>query len=176
MTNRNPNFQEAMEIAATWLKQWDEEEISDEVMADRAAELLASRDGARGFFVVSLAGESTLMDRLPDALVIKLREAGDGVVDLTARNLAMSAAMVVHHRNNGDEAQAMGSERVNQRCTELLRQLDSQRVKERLETLLEAASHSRGDDLSFLERWGYNKDQKEAIGEAVHAVAETGRP
>ena len=176
MTNRNPNFQEAMEIAATWLKQWDEEEISDEVVADRAAELLASRAGARGFFVVSLAGESTLMDRLPDALVIKLREAGDGVVDLTARNLAMSAAMVVHHRNNGDEAQAMGSERVNQRCTELLRQLDSQRVKERLETLLEAASHSRGDDLSFLERWGYNKDQKEAIGEAVHAVAETGRP
>ena len=172
MTNRTPSFQEAMEIAATWLKQWDEEEISDEVMADRASELLASRDGARGFFVVSLAGESTLMDRLPEPLVIKLREVGDGVVDLTARNLAMSAAMVVHHRNNGDETQAMGSERVNQRCTELLRHLDSQRVKERLETLLDAASHSHGDDLSFLERWGYDAEQKNAIGEAVEAVAE----
>jgi hypothetical protein len=172
MTNRTPNFQEAMEIAATWLKQWDDEEISDEVMADRAAELLASRDGARGFFVVSLAGESTLMDRLPDALVIKLREAGDGVVDLTARNLAMSAAMVVHHRNNGDDEQAAGSERVNARCCELLRLLDPHLVKNRLEILLEAAHHSRGDDLAFLERWGYDERQKQAIREAVEAVAD----
>ena len=94
------------------------------------------------------------------------------VVDLTARNLAMSAAMVVHHRSNGDDAQAAGSERVNQRCTELLRHLDSQRVKDRLEVLLEAANQSRGEDLAFLERWGYNDDQKQAIGDAVVAVAE----
>lgn len=161
-----------MEIAAGWMKQWDQDEISDEVMADRAGALVASRDGARGFFVVSLAGDSALMDRLPDALLIKLREAGDGVVDLTARNLAMSAAMAVHHRNNNDDEQAAGSERVNQRCSELLRQLDSQRVKDRLEILLEAANHSRGEDLAFLERWGYDEHQKQAIGEAVQAVAE----
>ena len=172
MTQREPSFQEAMEIAAGWMTQWDNEEISDEVIADRVAELVASRDGARGFFVVSLAGDSALMDRLPEALVIKLREAGDGVVDLTARNLAMSAAMVVHHRNNGDNDQEAGSERVNQRCTELLRQLDSQRVKTRLEVLLEAATQRRGDDLAFLERWGYDDQQKQAIGDAVHAVAE----
>ena len=117
MTQREPSFQEAMEIAAGWMTQWDQEEISDEVLADLVGELVASRDGARGFFVVSLAGDSTLMDRLPDALLIKLRQAGDGVVDLTARNLAMSAAMAVHHRNNGDDEQASGSERVNQRCS-----------------------------------------------------------
>ena len=161
-----------MEIAAGWMKQWDQDEISDEVMADRVGALVASRDGARGFFVMSLAGDSALMDRLPDALLIKLREAGDGVVDLTARNLAMSAAMAVHHRNNNDDEQAAGSERVNQRCSELLRQLDSQRVKDRLEILLEAANHSRGEDLAFLERWGYDEHQKQAIGEAVQAVAE----
>ena len=172
MTQREPSFQEAMEIAAGWMTQWDQEEISDEVMADLVGELIASRDGARGFFVVSLAGDSALMDRLPDALVIKLREAGDGVVDLTARNLAMSAAMAVHHRNNGDDEQASGSERVNQRCSELLRQLDSQRVKDRLEVLLDAANHSRGEDLAFLERWGYDDLQRRAIGDAVQAVAD----
>ena len=84
----------------------------------------------------------------------------------------MSAAMAVHHRNNGDDEQASGSERVNQRCSELLRQLDSQRVKDRLEMLLDAAKHSRGEDLAFLERWGYDEHQKQAIGEAVQAVAE----
>ena len=172
MADQQPTFQQAMEITATWLQQWDQEEISDEVLADRIGELVASRDGARGFFVVSLAGDSLLMDRLPEALVLKLREAGDGVVDLTARNLAMSAAMVVHHRTNSDDEQAAGSERVNQRCTELLRHLDSQRVKDRLEVLLEAARQNQGDDLAFLERWGYDDRQKQAIGDAVIAVAE----
>lgn len=85
MSALEPTFQQAMEIAASWLQQWDGEEISDEVLADRVAELVASRDGARGFFVVSLAGDGALMDRLPEPLVIKLRDAGAGVVDLTAR-------------------------------------------------------------------------------------------
>ncbi|MGC6481971.1 MAG: hypothetical protein ACON4T_00160 [Synechococcus sp.] len=172
MTTLEPSFQQAMEIAAGWLQQWDDEQISDEVLADRVGELVASRDGARGFFVVSLAGDSALMDRLPEALIHALRGAGDGVVDLTARNLAMSAAMAVHHRAQGDASQAAGSERVNARCTELLRQLESQRVKNRLETLLEAAAQNRGEDVSFLERWGYSAEQKAAIYAAIDAVAD----
>ncbi|MEB3157925.1 MAG: hypothetical protein VKK03_00525 [Synechococcus sp.] len=172
MTALEPTFQQSMEIAAGWLKQWDDEEISDEVLADRVGELVASRDGARGFFVVSLAGDSALMDRLPEPLIHKLQEAGDAVVDLTARNLAMSAAMIVHHRTRGDAGQASGSERVNARCTELLRLLESKRVKERLETLLEAVVHNCGDDVSFLERWGYGADQKLAIQASIEAVAD----
>ena len=73
MADQQPTFQQAMEITAAWLQQWDNEEISDEVLADRIGEMVASRDGARGFFVVSLAGESVLMDRLPDAVVGQLR-------------------------------------------------------------------------------------------------------
>ena len=98
-----------MEITAAWLQQWDNEEISDEVLPDRIGEMVASRDGARGFFVVSLEGESVLMDRLPDAVVGQLRGAGAGVVDLSFRNLAMSTATAVHHRRTGDGAQQAGS-------------------------------------------------------------------
>ena len=57
-----PNFQQSMEITAQWLNLWEAGELSDEVLADRVAELVASRDGARGFFVISLAGDSPLMD------------------------------------------------------------------------------------------------------------------
>ena len=92
-----PSFQQAMEITAQWLQLWEHGELSDEVLADRVGELVASRDGARGFFVVSLAGDSPLMDRLPDSVVLALRGGGDGVVDLSARNLAMSTAMTLHH-------------------------------------------------------------------------------
>jgi hypothetical protein len=170
-TPLQPTFQQAMEITAQWLALWENGELSDEVLSDRVAELVASRDGARGFFVVSLAGDSPLMDRLPDPVVLALRQAGDGVVDLSARNLAMSTAMALHHQRNGDAGQQGGSERVQLRCTELLRLLEPSAVKQRLETLLEATD-GRGEDVAFLDRWGYDADQRAAIAEAVLAVAE----
>jgi hypothetical protein len=166
-----PTFQQAMEIAAQWLNLWGEGQLSDEVLADRLAELVGSRDGARGFFVVSLAGDWPLMDRLPDPVVLVLRQAGDGVVDLSVRNLAMSTAMALHHQRNGDAAQHGRSERVQLRCTDLLRLLEPVAVKQRLETLL-AATAGSGEDVAFLDRWGYDAEQKAAIAEAVLAVAE----
>ena len=76
MADLQPSFQQAMEITAAWLQNWENEEMTDEVLADRIGEIVASRDGARGFFVVSLAGDSALMDRLPDAVVGQLRNGG----------------------------------------------------------------------------------------------------
>jgi hypothetical protein len=166
-----PTFQQAMEITAQWLGLWEHGELSDEVLSDRVAEMVASRDGARGFFVVSLAGDYPLMDRLPDPVVLALRQAGAGVVDLSVRNLAMSTAMVLHHQRSGDAGQQAGSERVQLRCTELLRLLEPSAVKDRLETLLEGAA-GRGEDVAFLDRWGYDAEQKAAIADAVEAVAE----
>lgn len=171
-TPLEPTFQQAMEITAQWLGLWENGELSDEVLADRVGELVASRDGGRGFFVVSLVGDCPLMDRLPEALVLQLRAAGEGVVDLTARNLAMSTAMALHHQRAGDPAQQGSSERVSARCTELLRQLEPDAVKTRLETLLAAARDGAGDDVAFLDRWGYDAEQKAAIAAAIEAVAE----
>jgi hypothetical protein len=170
-TLREPSFPQAMEIAAQWLGLWEHGELSDEVLADRVGELVASRDGARGFFVVALAGDCPLMDRLPEPLVIALRTAGAGVVDLTTRNLAMSTAMALHHGRSGDEAQRGGSERVAARCHELLRLLEPTAVRDRLETLL-AATGGEGDDVAFLDRWGYDIEQRQAIAAAVLAVAD----
>lgn len=167
-----PTFQQAMEITAQWLALWENGELSDEVLADRVAELVTSRDGGRGFFVVSLAGDSPLMDRLPEPLALKLRAAGAGVVDLSVRNLAMSTAMAVQHRRSGDGDQQAGSERVRARCTELLRWLEPVAVKARLETLLAAARDGAGEDGAFLDRWGYDAEQRQAIVAAIEAVAE----
>ena len=170
-TPLQPTFQQAMEITAQWLGLWENGELSDEVLGDRVAEMVASRDGARGFFVVSLAGDYPLMDRLPDPVVLALRQAGAGVVDLSVRNLAMSTAMALHHQRSGDGGQQAGSERVQLRCTELLRLLEPSLVKDRLETLLEGTA-GRGEDVAFLDRWGYDAEQRAAIADAVVAVAE----
>jgi hypothetical protein len=171
MTISTPSFPEAMQISGDLVALWESGELSDEVMADRVGVLVASRDGARGFFVVALAGDSPLMDRLPEPLVATLRLGGEEVVDLTARNLAMSTAMVVQHRRNGDADQQAGSERVQARCTELLRQLEPSQVKRRLERMLTATA-GLGEDVTFLQRWGYDSEQLQAIGVAIHAVAE----
>ena len=162
----DPSFAQAMEITAQWIGLWEGGELSDEVLAERVGELVASRDGARGFFVVALAGDSALLDRLPEPLAQALRLAGAGVVDLTARNLAMSTAMAVQHGRQGDDQQQGRSERVQRRCAELLQWLDPTLVAQRLEVLLEATAGS-GEDVSFLQRWGYDREQTGAIAEAI---------
>ena len=172
-----PTFQQAMEITAQWLALWEAGELSEEVLADRVGELVASRDGARGFFVVALAGDSPLLDRLSEPLLLQLRQAGELVVDLTARNLAMSTAMAVAHGRSGDSEQQAGSLRVQARACELLRHLEPQAVRDRLETLLAAANDASGeeaiaDDRAFLERWGYDPQQRQAIAAAIEAVAD----
>ena len=175
-----PSFPQAMEIAAQWIGLWEGGELSDEVLADRVGELVASRDGARGFFVVSLTGEAPLLDRLPEALLVALRQAGAGVVDLTARNLAMSTAMALHHQRTGDQEHQAGSERVRRRSTELLRHLEPVAVKQRLESLLAAAKDPAEaeqavvEDRAFLDRWGYDSEQRRAIADAIESVADGG--
>jgi hypothetical protein len=169
---REPSFSQAIEITGQWLALWEAGELSDEVLADRVAELVASRDGARGFFVVALVGEAALMDRLPEPVVLQLRAAGEGVVDLMARNLAMSTAMALHHLRSGDEEQQAGSERVATRSRELLRLLEPSLVKSRLETLLAAARDGSGEDVTFLDRWGYDAEQRAAITVAIESVAD----
>ncbi len=190
-----PSFPQALAITGQWLELWENGELSDEVLADRVAELVVNRDGGRGFFAVSLAGDSPLLDRLPEPLVLALRAVGAPVVDLCLRNLAMSTAMALHHARSGDPQQQAGSERVASRCTELLRLLDPSQVKQRLETLWAAArageSSSEGsgngigdgqaasattssikEDQAFLQRWGYDAEQRQAIACALEAVAE----
>ena len=169
MNDQKPTFKEAMEATMIWCKSWENDEISDEVISDRIGELIKRVEGARGFFVVSLSIDCPLMDRVPDALIFQLRSSRDIVIDLTVKNLAMSSAMVItHHKNN--DSQEIQSERIKIRCIELLKLLESNAVKKRLDVLLEATK-GNGTDLKFLNKWGYNDKQINAISESIYEVA-----
>ena len=169
MNEQKPTFKEAMQASMIWCKSWENNEISDEVISDRIGELIKTMEGARGFFVVSLSIDCPLMDRFPDALIFQLRSAGEIVVDLTVKNLAMSSAMIITHRKNGNPQQIQ-SERIKMRCIELLKLLDSNQVKKRLDVLLEATK-GNGEDLKFLERWEYDDEQVNAISKSIYEVA-----
>jgi len=163
-------FQEAIAQSAEWIRLWEAEELSDDVLADAVGALVRERDGARGFFVASLTSDSPLMDRLPEPLVHQLMLAGEGVVDLTVRNLAMSTAMMIHHARNQDQDLLENSARVQSRCQELLRQLEPALVKERLEKMLRGL-RGEGTDQAFLERWGYDSEQKKMIESILFSIA-----
>jgi len=169
MNEQKPSFREAMQASMIWCKSWENDEISDEVISDRIGELLKTVEGARGFFVISLSIDCPLMDRLSEALIFQLRSSGEIVIDLTVKNLAMSSAMIITHRKNKDP-QEMQSKRIKIRCIELLKLLDSTQVKKRLDVLLEATK-GNGTDLKFLNKWGYNDEQINAILESIYEVA-----
>ena len=169
MNDQKPTFKQAMEATMIWCKSWENDEISDEVISDRIGELIKTVEGARGFFVVSLSIDCPLMDRFPDALIFQLRSSEEIVVDLTVKNLAMSSAMVIAHHENNDP-QRNQSERIKIRCIELLKLLDTNQVKKRLDVLLEATK-GNGADLEFLNKWGYNDKQIKAISESIYEVA-----
>tara|TARA_B100000579_G_C22241561_1_gene580722 strand:+ start:60 stop:572 length:513 start_codon:yes stop_codon:yes gene_type:complete len=169
MNDQKPTFKEAMQASMIWCESWSNDEISDEVISDRIGELVKTVEGARGFFVVSLSIDCPLMDRVPDPLIFQLRRSGDIVIDLTVKNLAMSSAMIITHRKNED-SQEIQSEKIRTRCIELLKLLDSNKVKKRLEVLLEATK-GIGEDLKFLNKWGYNDEQINAIAKSIYEVA-----
>jgi hypothetical protein len=79
--------------------------------------------------------------------------------------------MALHHKRAEHFDQQTLSERVQRRSTELLRQLEPASVKRRLEGLL-AATRGEGEDVAFLDRWGYDEEQRTAIANAIEAVAE----
>ena len=52
---RAASFSQAINITAQWCKDWGEEILSEEVLADRIAELIKTRNGLRGFFAYALS-------------------------------------------------------------------------------------------------------------------------
>jgi hypothetical protein len=161
----SPSFEQAMDVVSLWLKSWEEGQLSDEAIAHQVGEMIATKNGPRGFFVVSLTSECPLMDRLPSSLVSELRDAGDSVVSLMGMNLAMSTAMQDHHTRNGDELASAGSKRVQSRSIQLLQRLEPTLVNQHLTELQ--------SDTAFMDRWGYDTEQRKLIVNVIETVLAT---
>tara|TARA_Y100001968_G_C19431332_1_gene757205 strand:+ start:2306 stop:2827 length:522 start_codon:yes stop_codon:yes gene_type:complete len=171
MKKKKPSFEQAMNAATLWCNAWEEGTLSDEVLADRIGELVDSPEGARGFFVISLSGEWTLMDRLPDPIIFQLRKAGEMVVELAVKNLVMSSAMTVEHKRKKNLGHLAGSKKVARRCIDLLRLLDPNQVKIQLESVLEGTLKGEGNFVAFFKVWQYDSEQKTEISRNINAVA-----
>ena len=79
----------------------------------------------------------------------------------------MSTAMAITHRRNGDAEQAQGSDRVAKRTSLLIEKVDLSEVQAIATQMKDSAKTNAGDYAAFLEKWGYDDEQKIAIANVL---------
>lgn len=154
----NNSFEESIEQTIALLNRSD---LSPQALAEEIARLIASENGARGFFVTFLTGDWELADRPTPYLIEALSHFPHQ--DLLVKNLAMSTAMAITHRRQDRLDLAQGSDRVQQRSVELIRQINSPELQEILLSML------KGNYETFLTKWNYDEEQRQAITEQLKA-------
>ena len=137
ITFKNPSFTQSINIANKWCKEWGEDLLSEEVLADRVAELIKTKNGMRGFFAYALSDQNCyLLDKLPFSFVFKLQEAGNDVVEIIVKNLIMSSAQVIAHERDNNIEYKSNSENISERCKNILRVLETKSVTKNITQIM----------------------------------------
>ena len=169
ITSEKPSFYQSIDIANQWCKDWEEELLSDEVLADRVAELVKTKNGMRGFFAYALSDVNcSLLDKLPNSLIFKFVEGGEQIVDITLKNLIMSSAQIINHQRDNKPNYEEISTNISDRCINILRVLDTKLVKKKVTIILENLD-KLGNSMNNSKN--YDFQQKEFIREKISNIA-----
>jgi len=168
-TYEKPSFYQSIEIASQWCKEWEQELLSDEVLADRVAELVKTKNGLRGFFAYALSDiNCSLLDKLPSSLIFKFSERGEQIVEITLKNLIMSSAQIINHqRDNNPEYEEISSN-ISDRCINILKVLDTKSVNNKVNMILENLDNL-GNSINNSKN--YDLKQKDFIREKISEIA-----
>lgn len=161
-------FEHAIAITQSLLSDIAEGRRSEASVEAAITDLVRSEAGARGFFVSYLT--DAVADHPSDAVVQALRSSPQTVAELMVKNLAMSAAMAIAHRRNQYEEMATSSEAVHQRSAQLIQLLQLPQIAERAKSLYESATTGKGSYQEFLDRWGYDLEQRQRIAAVVKEI------
>lgn len=159
------SFSEAIAFTQTFLNNLETMTESATEMA--IASLVKTENGARGFFVTDLTNDLSLADHPSQEVINGLKSSPEIVAELLVKNIAMSTAMAITHRRNNDKEMAKNSQRVTNRCFNLIKELKLDIVEEKFKELQENISKGEGRYQEFLQRWSYDDEQKQAIFEIL---------
>ena len=169
ITSEKPTFYQSIDIATKWCKDWEEELLSDEVLADRVAELVKTKNGLRGFFAYALSDiNCSLLDKLPNSFIFKLVESGEQVVEITIKNLIMSSAQIINHQRDDNPEYEEISSNISDRCINLLKVLDTQLVSKKVKMILDNLDNLGN---SINNDKNYDEEQKKLIREKIAKIA-----
>ena len=167
---KEASFSQAINISAKWCKEWGEDLLSEEVLADRIAELIKTKNGRRGFFAYSLSDKDCfLLDKLPFSLIFKLNEGGYAVVEIIVKNLIMSSAQIIIHRRENNHEYEITSKNISDRCKSILRHLETKLVTKTVNQVMKYI-----DDMgnSFDHSIKYDDAQKEFIKKQIIDISQ----
>lgn len=159
----NLTFEQAIDVTQSLMAKMQNNQLSEVDLEATLSALVASENGARGFFVTYLTDEGALPDRPSDAVIRALQSSPKVVSELLVKNLAMSSAMAIAHRRNQNEPMAQGSDRVQRRTIDLIQKVQLPEVHEKAAKLRQSAATGEGDYQTFLARWGYDAEQRQVI-------------
>ena len=166
---KEASFIQAINISAQWCKEWGEDVLSEEVLADRIAELIKTKNGLRGFFAYALSDKDCLLlDKLPFSLIFKLNEDGDAVVKIVLKNLIMSSAQIVIHRRENNHEYEITSENISDRCKAILRLLETKLVAKTVNQIIKDLDNMGN---SFDNSIKYDAEKKDFIKKQIFDIA-----
>ena len=141
--------------------------LDTDTITQKITELVSTENGARGLFVTYLTSDLPYTEHPSLEVITALKTSPILVNELLVKNLAMSTAMVIYHRSQGDKENAQGSEKVQEKTGQLIKQLLSPALGEKLQQLATSLNTGQGEYQAFLERWGYDNYQRQAIAEII---------
>ncbi|MBW3587010.1 MAG: hypothetical protein KY448_14545 [Cyanobacteria bacterium 0813] len=170
LASESITFEGAIELTQSLLSQIEADRLLQGDIEQAVRSLVKTQNGARGFFVTYLTDDRQEADRPSPGVVEALRSAPEIVAELLVKNLAMSAAMVVYHSRHQSEEMAAGSARVQERSRNLIQMLQMPACQTIASQMLESLQNANGEYEEFFQRWGYDDEQKLAIGSAVRSA------
>ena len=166
---KKASFTQAINISALWCREWEEEVLSEEVLADRIAELIKTKNGIRGFFAYALSDRDCyLLDKLPSSIVFMLTEGGIDVIEIVVKNLLMSSAQIIFHQRQNNQEYQLSSENIAERCKGILRVLETKLVTKPINKILKDLDYMGN---SFDKSKKYDIQQKEFIKRQINDIA-----
>ncbi|NJR66524.1 MAG: hypothetical protein HC772_16350 [Leptolyngbyaceae cyanobacterium CRU_2_3] len=163
-------FEQAIALTQALLTELEQGNLSEAEIQAAIAALVQSKNGGRGFFVTYLTDERSLADQPSEAVVSALQSSPTIVAELLVKNLVMSSAMAITHRRHQNEPMAQGSDRVRQRSAHLIQKIQLPEVAEIAQQLQASAATGTGEYQEFLDRWGYDAEQRHTIEAVVKDI------
>ena len=167
---KEASFTQAINISAKWCREWGEDLLSEEVLADRISELIKTKNGLRGFFAYTLSDKDCfLLDKLPFSIIFKFTERGKEVVEIIVKNLIMSSAQVIIHDRNNNIEYKLISENISERCKGILRVLETKLVTKTINEIINDLDNLGN---SFDKSIKYDLQQKNFIKKQIFDIAQ----
>lgn len=163
----NLSFEEALGITQELLDRAVEGQISTTELQHTIAQLVATENGARGFFVMYLGDPRSQMENYTNLVVAALQTSPEVISSLLVKNLAMSTGMILTHQRHQKPELVEGSERVRARSLKLIQQLQTPQLQEQAGLLWQSLTTATGAYQTFLERWHYDTEQRQAIAQSL---------